>query len=63
MPTPQNGQTHSNNLPAVSDELFDHFVGLTLEELRGANCIITSCNKWFTDLTAVIIITLQSKGV
>ena len=33
-PTPQNGQTHTNNSSAVADELlgvFDHFVGLTLK--------------------------------
>ena len=33
-PTPQNGQTHSNSLPAKTDELFDHFEGLALEGLR-----------------------------
>ena len=30
MPTPQNGQTHSNNLLTV----FDHFVGLALKGLN-----------------------------
>ena len=33
MSTPQNGQTHSNNLRAAVDELFDHFVGLALKGL------------------------------
>ena len=35
-PTPQNGQTHSNNSSAVGDELFecDHFVGLALKGLK-----------------------------
>ena len=38
-PTPQNGQTHSNNLSAIADKLFDvfdHFVKLTLKLLIGA---------------------------
>ena len=37
-PTPQNGQTHSNNSLAVADELlsvFDHFVELALGGLTG----------------------------
>ena len=36
MPTPQNGQTLSNNLLVTADELSmsDHFVGLTLKGLR-----------------------------
>ena len=36
MSTAKNGQTHSNNSPAVADELlsvFDHFVGLALKGL------------------------------
>ena len=32
MPTPQNGQTHSNNLPTKCLSVFDHFVGLTLRK-------------------------------
>ena len=40
MPTPQNGQTHSNSKKssAVADELlsvFDHFVRLALKGLNG----------------------------
>ena len=31
--TPQNGQTHSDNLPTNCLSLFDHFVGLALKEL------------------------------
>ena len=40
MPTPQNGQTHSNNSSAVGKELFgvfDHFVGLAFKGL-GEKC-------------------------
>ena len=36
MPTPQNGQTHSNNSSATADELlslFDHFMGLPFKGL------------------------------
>ena len=33
-PTPQNGQTHSNNLPTKCLSVFDHFVGLTLRKFR-----------------------------
>ena len=33
MPTPQNGQTHSNNSLAILS-VFDHFVGLALIELK-----------------------------
>ena len=34
-PTPQNGQTQSNNSSVFADELsvFDHFVGLPLKSL------------------------------
>ena len=38
MPTPQNGQTHSNNLSATADEFTDcawAFVGLALKDLHG----------------------------
>ena len=35
VPTPQNSQTHSNNMSAVADKFlvcFNHFVGLALKE-------------------------------
>ena len=32
-PTPQNGQTHSNNSSAECLSVFDHFVGLVLKGL------------------------------
>ena len=34
MPTPKNGQTHSNNLLAVADELFECVCGLALKVLN-----------------------------
>ena len=34
VPTPQNGQTHSNNSSATVDELFDPFLWLALKWLR-----------------------------
>ena len=38
MPSPQNGQTHSNNLSATAEKnnfsVFDHFVGLAFRGLR-----------------------------
>ena len=37
MPTPQNGQTHSNNLSAIYQQIvcvFDHFVGLAIKGLK-----------------------------
>ena len=35
--SPQNGQTHSNNLPAKADvfSMFDRFVGLALKIQKG----------------------------
>ena len=40
VPTPQNGQIHSNNSSATAGELFgvfDHFMGLALKGLRYQN--------------------------
>ena len=47
-PTPQNGQTHSNNSSATADELFlsvlNHFMGLALKGLKGVKAKTNSKN-------------------
>ena len=45
VPTPQNGQTHSNNSSAAADELFEcvwPFVGLVL---KGLKCIFRTLSN------------------
>ena len=51
MPTPQNGQKHSNKLP--TNCVFDYFVGLTLKMLRKTCCNSLNNTLIMTDVGKV----------
>ena len=59
-PTLQNGQTHSNNLSAVADELlsvFDHFVGLMFKGLS----VFYKWSLYYLGLNCCDLVTGKSK--
>ena len=62
MPTPQNGQTHSNNSSAKANELFecDHFEGnLANQEMIGKDKTRTNKTKFRFNFTNKTIVKLS----
>ena len=58
-PTPQNGQTNSNNLvlPTNCSSVFDHFVRLALKGLNWRN-YFNDFHKFFSSLFQLLLFTL-----